>query len=292
MAASLAIEHRSAAPSRPGVDFLRMIRGLLVAVLTVIMLYPLVWMALASVKPNAEIFGNPSIIPREFTLENYVQGWDSLGYGFGVFFMNSTIIAVAAVLGNLISCSMAAYVIARLNFWGRNAVLGIVLLTIMLPHHVLVIPQYIVFSWFGWVNTFWPLILPKFLATDSFFIFLMVQFIRGIPRELDEAAKIDGAGAFRIYWTVILPLTVPALVTTAIFTFIWTWNDFFLPLLYLIDPKLFTLPLALRSFLDSTGTSAFGSLFAMSMLALGPILGFFIVAQRYLVEGISTTGLK
>lgn len=277
---------------RSPVTFARLMRHLLVAALTIIMLYPLIWMAMASFKPNDEIFINTSLIPYNFTLQNYSEGWNALSYDFGLFFWNSTVIAVAAIIGNLVSCSMAAYVIARLNFVGRNIVLGIVLLTIMLPHHVLVIPQYIVYSWFGWVNTFWPLILPKLLATDSFFIFLMVQFIRSIPRELDEAARIDGCGAFRIYWDIILPLTTPALVTTAIFTFIWTWNDFFLPLLYLSDPKLFTLPLALRAFLDSTGTSAYGSLFAMSLLALGPIVGFFIVAQKYLVEGIATSGLK
>lgn len=272
--------------------FRAMMRHLLVIAMLIVMLYPLFWMISASFKPNQTVFGDTGLIPREFTWSNYIEGWTALNHGFERFFFNSTLVAVACVIGNLMACSVTAYVIARLRFVGRNVVLGIVLLTIMLPHHVLLIPQYIMFSWFGWVNTFWPLIVPKFLATDSFFIFLMVQFIRALPIELDEAARIDGCGPVRLFFHIILPLTMPALITTAIFTFVWTWNDFFTPLIYLSDPAMFTLPLALRAFLDSTGTSSYGSLFAMSLLALGPIVGFFFAAQKYLVEGISTTGLK
>jgi multiple sugar transport system permease protein len=270
----------------------RALRHALLIGLSLIMLYPVLWMISASFKGPDEIFNNPSLIPEEFTLDNYINGWTALGYGFERFFFNSTVVAVGAVLGNLFSCSLAAFAIARLRFRGSKWVLAIVLVTIMLPYHVVVVPQYVVFSSLGWVNTFWPLILPKFLATDAFFIFLMVQFIRSLPRELDEAARIDGCGPFGIYFRIILPLTMPALATTAIFTFIWTWNDFFTPLIYLSDPAVHTLPIALRSFLDSTGLSSFGSLFAMSLLALGPIIGFFLVAQRYLVDGIATTGAK
>ncbi len=282
-------------PRRPGgrsARYQRLLRHLMLLVLCAIMLYPILWMLSSSFKPQSEIFTNQGLWPTEWTLENYVNGWTGLQYGFERFFINSALIAIASVIGNLISCSLAAFVIARLNFRGKKVVLAIVLITIMLPYHVVVVPQYVMFSSIGWVNTFWPIIVPKFLATDAFFIFLMVQFIRALPRELDEAARIDGCGPFRIYWKVILPLTLPALATTAIFTFIWTWNDFFIPLIYLNDPWTHTVPLALRSFLDATGESSFGSLFAMSVLALGPILGFFIVAQKYLVEGIATTGTK
>ncbi|UYN83442.1 MAG: carbohydrate ABC transporter permease [Microcella sp.] len=272
--------------------FTRLMRHLLLLTLALVMLYPVIWMLSSSFKPADEIFTNPGLWPREWTLDNYINGWTALQFGFERYFLNSTVIAVAAVVGNLFSCSLAAFAIARLKFRGSKWVLAIVLLTIMLPYHVVVVPQYVVFSSLGWVNTFWPLILPKFLATDAFFIFLMVQFIRALPRELDEAARIDGCGPFGIYFRIILPLTMPALATTAIFTFIWTWNDFFTPLIYLNDPAVHTLPIALRSFLDSTGMSSFGSLFAMSLLALGPIVGFFIVAQKYLVDGIATTGAK
>ena len=169
---------------------------------------------------------------------------------------------------------------------------AIMLATIMLPAHVVLIPQYILFSNLGWVNTFLPLVIPKFLATDAFFIFLMVQFIRALPRELDDAAKIDGSGFFGIFWRVILPLTTPALATIAIFTFIWTWNDFLTPLIYLTSPDSYTVPLALRAFQDAESESAWGSLFAMSTLSLIPIFGFFLVGQKYLVRGVATTGLK
>jgi len=162
----------------------------------------------------------------------------------------------------------------------------------MLPYHAIVVPQYILFKSVGWINTFLPLIVPKFLATDAFFIFLMVQFMRALPRELDEAAKMDGCGPIRLFWRVILPLSTPALVTTAIFTFIWTWSDFFSQLIFLNTLQIFTLPVALRTFLDSTGTSSYGGLFAMSILSLIPIFGFFLAFQRLLTEGISTTGMK
>jgi len=155
--------------------------------------------------------------------------------------------------------------------------------------HVLIVPQYVLWAQLGLVGTFLPLILPKLLATDAFFIFLMVQFIRGLPKELDEAARIDGAGHGRIFFQIILPLMKPALATTAIFTFIWTWNDFFTQLIYLTDPKLYTVPIALRSFIDAQSQSSFGGMFAMSVVAL--ILAF-AFGQKHLVQGIATTGLK
>ena len=272
--------------------FKQFLKHILLTVVGLGMLYPVLWMLSSSLKPQDQIFSDPGLWPQVWTLENYINGWSSLQYGFETFFLNSAIIAVAAVLGNLFSCSLAAFAIARLRFKGSKVVLGIVLLTIMLPYHVVVVPQYIVFSSIGWVNTFWPLILPKFLATDAFFIFLLVQFIRALPRDLDEAARLDGCGPYGIYFRIVLPLALPALATTAIFTFIWTWNDFFTPLIYLNDPATHTIPIALRTFLDSTGQSSYGSLFAMSMLAIAPIIGFFIAAQRYLVEGIATTGVK
>ena len=166
------------------------------------------------------------------------------------------------------------------------------LVTIMVPIHVVIVPQYILWAQLGLINTFWPLIVPKFLATDAFFIFLMVQFIRGLPKELDEAARIDGAGHFRFFTQILMPLMTPALATTAIFTFIWTWNDFFVQMIYLTDPKLYTVPIALRSFIDAQSSSSFGGLFAMSVLSVIPLILAFAFGQKYLVQGIATTGLK
>ena len=270
---------------------LRRHAGLMVFVL--FMLYPLLWMVVSAFKPSNQILTDPSIIPTKLTLDNFREGWTTLARPFWVFYGNSLVVTISSIVGNLFSCSLTAYALARLEFKARNLYFGIVLVSVMLPLHVLVIPQYIVFSKLGLVNTFVPLVLPKFLATEAFFIFLMVQFIRGIPRELDQAASIDGAGPFRVFWYIIFPLMRPALVTTTIFTFIWTWNDFFTPLIYLTNPSVFTVPVALSAMVDSESSqSGTGMLLAMSVLSLIPIMLFFGFAQKYLTRGMATTGLK
>ncbi|GAB3647256.1 carbohydrate ABC transporter permease [Glycomyces tarimensis] len=261
-------------------------------VFAMIMIYPLLWMLSASFKPLEEIFSDPSLIPSRIEWRNYYDGWTALPHPFHRYIFNSMVIVAGSIIGNLVACSMAAYAFARLRFPLRGMLFAIMLATIMLPIHVVIIPQYILFNNFGWIDTFWPLIVPKLLATDAFFIFLMVQFIRGLPRELDEAAKIDGCSHWGVFLRVIMPLCTPALATTAIFTFIWTWNDFYSQLIYIRDIDLQTVPLALRLFLDSQGQTSWGALFAMSIVALGPIFGFFLAGQRYLVRGIATTGIK
>jgi multiple sugar transport system permease protein len=256
------------------------------------MLYPLLWMLASSLKPENEIFGNASLWPSSVSLESYVRGWSGLQVSFGRFFLNSLAIAVLSVVGNVLTCSLAAYAVARLEFRGKNFWFALMLGTLMLPYHVTLIPQYILFLGLGWIDTFLPLVVPKFLAVDAFFIFLLVQFFRGLPRELDEAAKIDGCSAFGIYWRIILPLSLPALATAGIFTFIFAWDDFFGPLVYLNDMSSYTVQLGLRSFVDSTGKSDFGALFAMSTLTLLPVFALFVFFQRLLIQGIATTGLK
>ncbi|SIO85132.1 carbohydrate ABC transporter permease [Nocardiopsis sp. JB363] len=257
-----------------------------------IMLYPLLWMLSSSFKPTAEIFREPGLIPWGFTPSNYTEGWGALQFPFHHYLLNSAIVVAGAIIGNLIGCSLAAYAFARLEFRGKRLFFAIMLATIMLPIHVIIVPQYILFAQLDWINTFYPLIVPKLLATDAFFIFLMVQFIRGLPRDLDEAARIDGCGHLRIFFQIILPLSMPALATTAIFTFIWTWNDFFSQLIFLTSPDMYTVPVALRTFVDSSSQTSWGPLFAMSVVALGPVFGFFLAGQRYLVKGIATTGIK
>jgi multiple sugar transport system permease protein len=260
--------------------------------LTLVMLYPVIWMVVSSLRPNEEIFRSPGVIPDSFRFENYSEGWTALASPFGDYLVNSAIVVLGCIIGNLVSCSMAAYAFARLEFTGKKLWFAIMLGTIMLPIHVIIVPQYVMFSQFGWINTFLPLIVPKLLATDAFFVFLMVQFIRGLPRELDEAARIDGAGHPRIFLQVILPLMLPALATTTIFTFIWTWNDFFSQLIYLTDPEMYTVPVALRSYVDATVSTSWGSMFAMSVVSLLPIFLAFLVGQRFLIKGIATTGIK
>ena len=277
---------------RPQLDARQLLAHAALIVGALVMIYPLLWMLASSLKPEDQIFTDLSLIPKELVLSNYVEGWSTAGQSFGRYFINSLIVCVGAVAGNLIACSMAAYAFARLDFRFKRVWFALMLLTIMLPQHVTLIPQYAIFLSLDWVNTYLPLIVPKFLATDAFFIFLMVQFIRGLPADLDDAAKVDGCTPFGVYWRIILPLLVPALTTTAIFTFLWTYDDFFSQLIYLSDTALFTVPLGLRLFLDSTGESSWGPMFAMSVFSLLPTFAFFLLFQRWLVEGISTTGLK
>ena len=268
------------------------VRHAVMCAFVLLMIYPLIWMVVSSFKPGNLVLSEPGLVPSEVTFQNYRDGWNALDEPFSLFFANSLFVSVGSIVGNLVSCSLAAYALARLEFRGRRLYFAITLVSVMLPLHVLVVPQYIFFSQLGMVNTYFPLLLPKFLATDAFFTFLMVQFIRTIPRELDAAAWVDGAGPFRIFWSVILPLMTPALVTSAIFTFIWTWDDFFGPLVYLSDMNNYTVQLGLRSFVDSTGKSDWGALLAMSVVTLLPVFGLFIFFQRLLIEGIATTGLR
>jgi multiple sugar transport system permease protein len=260
--------------------------------LSLLMIYPLLWLVVSSFKPNDQIFRNLSIFTTNLTVENYVSGWNDLQHPFGLFLLNSTVISVGAIIGNLVSCSLAAYAFARLRFRGRTLLFAVMLATIMLPFQVVLVPQFTIFKELGWLNTFLPLIVPKFLATDAFFVFLMVQFIRALPIEIFEAARIDGAGHFRTYSQITLPLMIPALATTAIFTFIWTWSDFFSPLIYLRIPDLFPVSVALKGFLDAQSSSDYGAMFAMSVVSLVPLFIVFLLGQRYLLKGFATTGIK
>lgn len=258
-----------------------------------LMLYPMLWLFASSLKPPQLIFTDIGLFSAEWSWTNYAVGWKGVaGTTFAVFFKNSFFVSGMSIAGNVLTCSMTAYAFARLSFRLKKLWFAVMLLTMMLPHHVTLIPQYILFSKLDWINTFLPLIVPKFTAADGFFIFLMVQFIRTLPQELDQAATVDGCGTIQIYWRLILPLSLPALVTTAIFTFIWTWNDFFSQLVYLSDMKKYTVSLGLRAFLDASGESRWGPMFAMSIVSLVPVFAIFIFFQRYLIEGIAAGGLK
>ena len=296
-------QRRAAAPPRPPTKrpARRLPRRLLgrrpwahagLLVLAVVMLYPLIWMLASSFKPTSEIFSEPGLLPDSWRFDNYSTGWRGVGTTFAYFFENSLFISAAAIIGNVVSCSLAAYAFARLQFRFKRVAFAIMLGTLMLPAHVTLVPQYILFNHLHWVNTFYPLFVPHFFAVDAFFIFLMVQFIRALPEDLYEAARLDGCGPGRIFLYVVLPLLRPALVTTVIFSFIWTYNDFFKQLIYLNDSELYTVPLGLRMFLDSTGDSAWGPMLAMGTLALLPALVLFATFQRLIVDGIATTGLK
>jgi multiple sugar transport system permease protein len=257
-----------------------------------VMMYPLLWMVSSSLKLSNTVFTDESLWPSAWDPSNYSRGWNALSEPFSIYLMNSFVIVTLSIVGNLLSCSLAAYAFARLQFAGRRLFFAMMLGTMMLPAHVLTIPRYVLFDKLEWLNTYYPLLVPNFLATNGFYIFLMVQFMRALPTELDDAARIDGCGPFRTFWKVIMPLCMPAFATTAIFTFISVWNEFFEPLLYLTDPALYTVPLAVRQFMDSEGQSMWGEMFAMSFVSLAPVIGFFIAGQKYLVKGIATTGLR
>lgn len=258
------------------------------------MIYPVVWMITSSFKANNLIFSDPSLIPTTITFENYITGWKGYaGTSFGTFFANSLLMCVLAIIGNLISCSMAAYAFARLKFTGKRFWFMVMMVTLMLPGHVTLVPRYILFNTFGWVGSYLPIIIPKFLATDAFFVFLLVQFIRGIPKEIEEAAIVDGCTKVGVFVRIILPLAVPALVTTALFTFLWTWDDFFNHLLYLTRPDIFTVSRALRTFVGDAGAvSNWGGALAMATLSIVPAFILFFTLQKYFVQGIATTGIK
>ncbi|MBK3580667.1 carbohydrate ABC transporter permease [Streptomyces sp. MBT65] len=263
------------------------------AVLAVV-LYPVLWVIGASFKPSKDVIGSLQLFPGHPILTNF----KGLAKGIAdisiwTFFQNSLFYALGSVLGILISCSLTAYAFARIRFAGRNLLFSLMIGTLLLPYHVLLIPQYVMFQKLQLVNTYVPLLIGKYLATEAFFVFLMVQFMRNLPKELDEAARLDGCGHLRIYWSIVLPLCRPALITSAIFTFINAWNDFMGPLIYLNEPGKYTVSLGLMMFRDSDGVAAnYGGLIAMSLVALLPVLLFFLAFQRYLIDGMATSGLK
>jgi ABC-type glycerol-3-phosphate transport system permease component len=259
---------------------------------SIIMIYPIFWLISNALKSNEEI-PKSNLIPSKFRWENFSDGWFAIpDFSFAHFFYNSLFIAVLSVIGTILSSAFVAFGFARLSFPLKSMWFGILMLTLMLPTQVTLVPQYILFKYFGWVGTTLPLIIPHYLAVSPFFVFLMIQFIRGIPKDLDESAKIDGCSTLGIAFRIVLPLCTPAFITTAIFSFIWTWDDFLGQMIYLTDTEKYTVPLALRLFLDNTSVVTWGPMYAMSLLSVLPCFIIFLVAQKYFVEGISTTGIK
>lgn len=257
------------------------------------MIYPVLWMISGSFKDNAEILrGTLSLIPVEPKPSNYSTGWSGFGkVTFATFFKNSIWITVVATLGTVISSSLVAYALSRVRFKARKLWFTCMLATMMLPGQVIMIPSFLIWHNIGLTNTPVPLILPYFCG-QAFFIYQMMQFMAGIPRELDEAATIDGCSKYSIYTHIILPLLKPSIVTTIIIQFYWKWDDYMGPLLYLNKPESYTASLAIKMFADTASTTDFGAMFAMSTLSLIPVFLIFLFFNRYLVQGIGTSGLK
>ena len=267
------------------------LRKILIFLFGIVMIYPLLWMVMSSFKPVDEIFTNAaSLIPSKPTFENYINGWRGFAdQSFGKFMLNSLLVSSLATIGTLLSAPFVAFGFSRLEFPGRKFWFAIMLMTIMLPYQIIMIPQYVLYNKVGLVGTILPLILPNFFG-QAYFIFMIVQFIYGIPRELDQSATIDGCSTFGVYFRIILPLLKAPMVTAAILSFMWKWDDFLGSLLYLDKPITYTVPIALKLYADPTAGTDWGAILAM-WLSIIPILLFSYWDKR-IVEGISTEGLK
>ena len=272
----------------------KIVYHVIVCGLGLVMIYPLVWMVMSSFKETNTIFTTAGqLIPSKFVFENYVNGWKGFAkVSFATFFKNSLFISIIATFGTVISSAVVAFGLARCKFPGRRILFVAMLLSMMLPAQVLMIPQYLWYQKLGWVGSYKPLIIPYFFAIQGFFVYLMINFIEGIPKELDEAAKIDGCSYYSIFSRIHLPLITPALITASIFSFMWRWDDFLSALLYVNESAKYPVSLALKLFSDPGSSSDYGAMFAMATISILPAVTMFICLQKYLVEGIATSGLK
>jgi len=259
-----------------------------------IMLYPILWLVGATFKTNNEIFTEISFIPNRIDFTPYIEGWQtSTEYTFGTYFLNTFRIIIPKIIGTLISATLTAYGFARFEFPFKRILFLLLISTLFLPEVVLRIPQYIMFRELGVLNTYIPLIAPDALAQNAFFVFMMVQFLRSIPIDLDEAAYIDGANSLQVLWKILLPSMKPVLVNTVIFQFIWTFNDFLGPLIYINSVGKYPVSLALQMSVDATsGHVAYNQIFAMSVIALLPSIILFFVLQKYFIGSDISSGIK
>jgi multiple sugar transport system permease protein len=255
----------------------------------VLMIGPFVWMLLGAFKPAAELRTvTPTLLPQDWTLKNFSNLFSKLD--FATYFLNSAIIAVTVTVANLLFCSMAGYALAKLEWRGRSKVFGLVLATLMVPSSVTLVPLFVLMSKLGLVNTYAAVILP--FAAGAFGVFLMRQFMLAVPRDLLDAARIDGAGEWRIFWRIVLPLTKPALAALGIFQFLASWNNFLWPLVALTDESKYTLPVALATFAIGQNKADYGLMMAGSVALVAPVIVVFLLLQRHFTQSIAMTGLK
>ena len=262
-------------------------------ILGLFLIYPLLWIFSSSFKENKEIFSSTSLLPAKMVWDSYAKGWQGSGqFTFGQFMVNTFKMVVPTVLFTIMSSTLVAYGFARFKFPLKKLLFGVMISTLMLPNAVIIIPRYILFRNFNWIDSYLPFVIPAAFATYPFFIFLLVQFFRGLPVELDESATLDGCNSLGILIRILLPLSKPALFSVGIFQFIWTWNDFFNSMIYINSVKKFTLSLGLRMTIDVAADTNWNQVMAMSIITILPCVLLFFFAQKYFVEGIATTGLK
>ena len=264
---------------------------LVIAVIGLVLLYPILWMFFAAFKTNDEIFGSTKLLATHYSFQNFIDGWRGSGtMTYAVYFWNTFRLVIPVTLLTLVSSTLVAYGFARFNFPFKKALFSLLIATLMLPNAVIIIPRYTLFAKFGWIDTYIPFYALAALACYPFFIFMLVQFLRGIPRDLDESAYIDGCGTFRTLMQIILPLMKPSLFSAALFQFMWTYNDYFNSLIFINSGKKYTVSLALRLSLESVIN--WGKIMATSFVVVLPLILLFFMAQKYFVEGIATSGLK
>ncbi|MES2946378.1 MAG: carbohydrate ABC transporter permease [Pseudomonadota bacterium] len=262
------------------------LRYLALGVIGLLMLYPMIWLIGASFKTNAEVFTEIGFWPSRFDFSSYAKGWKtSSEYTFARYFMNSFLIIIPKVIVTVISCVLVAYAFARFEFWGKKLLFSMMVGTMMLPLIILRLPQYLMFKQFDWIDTYLPLIVPSAFATDTFFVFMLVQFLRGIPRDMEEAAHIDGCNPLQLLWYILVPILKPAIISVAVFQFIWSMNDFMGPLIYLSTVEKYPVSLALKMSIGATEEVEWASVIAISVVALVPSLLVFFLAQRHFIEG-------
>lgn len=266
---------------------------LVIAVIGLVLLYPILWMFFAAFKTNDEIFGSTKLLATHYSFQNFIDGWRGSGtMTYAVYFWNTFRLVIPVTLLTLVSSTLVAYGFARFNFPFKKALFSLLIATLMLPNAVIIISRYTLFAKFGWIDTYIPFYALAALACYPFFIFMLVQFLRGIPRDLDESAYIDGCGTFRTLMQIILPLMKPSLFSAALFQFMWTYNDYFNSLIFINSGKKYTVSLALRLSLDSESVINWGKIMATSFVVVLPLILLFFMAQKYFVEGIATSGLK
>lgn len=269
----------------------QIINYILLIFLALVFAFPFLWMIATALKLPTEVYTiPPKLIPSTITWDNFIQGWQYAD--FTRYTWNTIVVTTLAVLGTVISASFVAYGFARFQSRFSGVLFAIVLGTMMLPNQILLIPTYILFSKIGWLDTLTPLIVPSFFGGGAFNIFLLRQFFKTIPRELDQAATIDGANSFQIYYKIMLPAVRPALITVAVLSVAFHWNDFLNPLIYLNSDQNFTLAIGLQFFQNSYGSSQVQMLMAVSLITVIPLLILFFIGQKYFVQGITMSGLK
>lgn len=271
------------------------IRYVILIAIGLILIYPLLWMVGSSFKDNMDIFSGMSIFPSEGRIhpENYSLAWNITNqHTLPYYFFNTLKFLVPKTIFTVISCTITAYVIARMKFRGKKFVFGAVVVTLLMPELAFRIPLYLLFTDLGLVDTFFSLFIQDIFASSSFFIFMIIQFMRGVPRSLDEAAAIDGCGPIRTLTHILVPILKPILITVALLCFMWGMNDFQGPLIYLNSPDKMTLSLIMKQQLDGDTQIIYGKLFAASVLALLPMIAIFFAGSRYFVDGVANSGGK